>query len=140
MVQLLRHIDAIARQEGFGVLYITFGINPNIPSSQQRCPEWETMPIRQQIIDWLYINDYAWKECFEIASENSITPYMGTIYVKVPYEVTNMEFQKLRDYLENQDGTIRYQEVSFNYLPLETAMRNKHHDVPGFWQTWAKNF
>jgi hypothetical protein len=28
----------------------------------------------------------------------------------------------------------------FCYLPLDLAMKNKHHDEPGFWDRWADNF
>jgi len=30
--------------------------------------------------------------------------------------------------------------VVFCYLPLEMAMKNAHHDEPGFWDRWAENF
>ena len=35
---------------------------------------------------------------------------------------------------------MRNEQVQFFYLPLEHAMRNAHHDEPGFWDKWADNF
>ncbi|WP_340122667.1 hypothetical protein [Methylobacter svalbardensis] len=46
----------------------------------------------------------------------------------------------LRDYLENPDGSMRFETVGFWVLPLETAMKNAHHDESGFWERWAEDF
>lgn len=35
---------------------------------------------------------------------------------------------------------MRFPEVIFAYLPLETAMENSEHDELGFWDRWAENF
>lgn len=98
------------------------------------------MPIRKQVIEWLDANNYSWEACGEIASENSMIPYMGTIYIKVPYDLENLDYKKLQNYLENPDGTMRFASAFFNYLPLTVAMKNAHHDVPGFWEKWAETF
>ena len=128
MPKLLRHIDAIARHERRGVLFVTFGNDPMNMPFPPSIPDWRSMPIRQQIIAWLDANHYSWEDCGEIASVNSMMPYLGTIYIKVPYD------------LENPDGTMRFDSVFFNYLPLTVAMKNAKHDEPGFWEKWAENF
>lgn len=140
MPQLLRHIDAIARQEGRGVLFVSFGIDPKDMTLPLDIPDWREMPIRNKIIEWLEINHYSWEACGEFASENCMMPYLGSIYIKVPYDDQNPEYQKLQSHLENPDGTMRFDKVIFNYLPLTVAMKNAHHDAPGFWKNWAENF
>lgn len=144
MPQLLRHIDAIARQEGRDVLFVTFypdnmsflGLGTFISS----IPEWETLPIRKQIIEWLDTQKFSWEPCGEWASENAITPYLGTIYIKVPYDEKNPDYQELRDYLENPDGSMRFDSARFCVTTLSSATKNAHHDEPGFWEKWAENF
>ena len=66
--------------------------------------------------------------------------YRGSIYVDVPFDTTDSTYQLLQTYLENPDGTMRHPTVTFEYYPLEMAMKNAHHDEPGFWERWAENF
>jgi hypothetical protein len=140
MPQILSHIDAIARREGRGVLFVTFGIDTLNMSFPVEIPDWREMPIRKQVIEWLDVNNYSWEACAEIASENFMVAYLGTIYIKVPYDDQNPEYQKLQNYLETPTGTMRFDKVIFNYLPLTIAMKNAHHDAPGFWEKWAETF
>jgi hypothetical protein len=144
MPQLLRHIDAIARQECRDVLFVTFYPDDLSLSELQTfidsIPDWETLPIRKQITEWLDTQKISWEPCGERASENSIIPYLGTIYIKLPYDEQNPDYQKLRDYLENPDGSMRFDTARFCYTPLSSAMENAHHDEPGFWEEWAENF
>lgn len=51
-----------------------------------------------------------------------------------------MVYQTVRYYLEQMDGTMRFPTVRFYVLPLEHAMKNAHHDEPGFWERWAEKF
>lgn len=132
----LEHIDAIARTEGRDALYIRF---PALWSFENNLDD-ETLPIRMQIIEWLEAAGISWQPCGEWASESSMVSYLGSIYIDVPYDEANPTYQKVRDYLENPDGTMRYSDAMFCYVPLELAMKNAHHDEPGFWERWAKNF
>ena len=140
MPQLLRHIDAIARQEGRDVLYVKFFSDIKSMDDIMNLPDWETLPIRKQIIEWLDTQKLSWVECGEWASVNYMIPYLGTIYIKVPYDEANPEYQKIQNYLENPDGTMRFESAIFCVTPLEYAMKNAHHDEPGFWEKWAENF
>lgn len=144
MPQLLRHIDAIARQEGRDVLFVTFypvsDLAAEFETIISSVKDWKTLPIRKQIIEWLDTQKISWEPCGERASENSMIPYLGTIYIKVSYDEKNPDYQKLRDYLENPDGSMRFEPALFCYTPLSSAMKNAHHDEPGFWEKWAENF
>lgn len=144
MPQRLRHIDAIARQEGHDVLFVTFfPINESFldwEAFRKSTPDWETLPIRKQIIEWLDSQKFSWEPCGEWASEYTVLPYLGTIYIKVPYDEANPDYQKLRDYLEKPDGSMRFDSANFFVTTTADAMKNAHHDEPGFWEKWAENF
>jgi hypothetical protein len=66
--------------------------------------------------------------------------YHGQIYLDVPFDDNDPLYVLVRDYLENPNGTRRFETVGFWYLPLEKAMENAHHDEPGFWEKWAEDF
>lgn len=136
MPQLIKHIDAIARAEGRDALCIRF---PALLSFENGL-DYENLPIRMQIIEWLESAGVSWQPCAEWASENSMVCYLGSIYIDVPYDEDNPIYQKVRDYLENQDGTMRFEDAQFCCVLLTYAMKNAHHDEPGFWERWAENF
>ncbi len=59
--------------------------------------------------------------------------YFGQLYIDVPYDRNNPDYQKLEAMLENADGTSKTPGVIFCYLPLKDAIKNAHHDAPGYW-------
>jgi hypothetical protein len=65
---------------------------------------------------------------------------MGQLYIDVPYELNNPDYQKLQNFLEDENGEVRFDGVKFWIFPLERAMKNAHHDEPGFWDRRADNF
>ena len=58
----------------------------------------------------------------------------------VPFDDNDPVYVLVRDYLENPDGSMRFETVVLCYLPLAIAMENAHHDEPGFWEKWAEDF
>ncbi|WP_119157761.1 hypothetical protein [Caldimonas tepidiphila] len=135
MPQLIQHIDAIARKKQRDVLYLMF------PRKKDRPPQdVEDLPLRRQIIEWLEHEGIDWKPCGGIASETRMVPYRGQIYVDVPFDPSDPAYQKLQSYLEHPDGTMRFDEALFCALTLDVAMKNAHHDEPGFWERWADEF
>lgn len=139
MPTLIEHIDAIARKKQRDVLYLIFGLAQNRKADFPTF-NWEESLKRQEVITWLDDNSIPWVECAGFASENYMCGYMGSIYIDIPFDTTNAEYQKLRDYFEFPDDAMRHEDVTFAYLPLAKAMKNVHHDEPGFWENWAKNF
>ena len=135
MPQLLQHIDAIGRQKQRDVLFVVFGRSPD-----ELEVNWRRLPVRQQIIVWLNQNGVVWQECGHVASENCMMGYRGQIYIDVAFDTDLPEYQKLAAFLENEDGTPRLAGAIFCYLPLSVAMKNTHHDAPGFWEKWAEDF
>ena len=141
MPMLLEHIDAIARKKQRDVLFIEF----RSPENEDGTPcesdfDWKTDPLRRQVCQWLTRHQIPWQECGHFANENCMMSYQGQIYIDVPYDGDNPMYRKVRDYLENPDGSMRFGTVIFWRLSLKIAMRNAHHDEPGFWENWAERF
>lgn len=79
-------------------------------------------------------------KCAPFSLENFFCSYLGDVCLDVPYDENNEKYQMVQAYLENPDGTMRDEKVRFYCLLLEYAMKNAHHDEPGFWDKWAGNF
>lgn len=137
MPQIIQHIDAIARQKGRAALSVSFYPRPYNPFDDF---DYEKSKARKKVIKWLDKNSMPWQPCGEFANENRMMPYLGDIYVDVPYDTEDETYKKLASFLENPDGSMKIEGVNFYYTPLEIAMKNKHHDEPGFWEKWAENF
>lgn len=152
MPMLIEHIDAIARQKQRGVLYLEFHspVSESEDGEEEQSMfkdkrkmldvEWETLPIRQKIIDWLDEQGINWKSCGHIANTCLMMRYCGQIYIDLPYDTSLPDYQELEKFFEFPDGKMRFPEVTFCYLALEIAMVNAAHDEPGFWERWAEGF
>lgn len=146
MPELIKHIDAIAREKQRGVLYVDFRSPPSKDADYRESEygyagiDWQTLPIRQQIIDWLDAHGVAWEKCGHYARTNLMMGYRGQLYIDLPYDNTLLAYQLLEAFLENPDGSIRFAKIMFIYVPLESAMKNAAHDEPGFWERWAEDF
>jgi hypothetical protein len=159
MPMLIEHIDAIARKKQRDVLFIKFrlrrppwgllnadGDDENSATSppestEDNEPVAEGEDLRRTVCQWLTDQGIPWKPCAGFADENTlIGGDQGLIYLDLPFDDNDPQYQKVRDYLEYPDGHMRFASVTFCYLPLEMAMKNAHHDEPGFWERWAENF
>ena len=136
MPQQLEHIDAIARREGRDVLYLTFYEDQTGARVSGR---WQDNPSRQAVIDWLMANGYAWSACGEIAKDNAMASYRGSIYIATPFDRELPAYRKLQNFLEHDDGSLRLPKMRFWALALSVATKNAHHDEPGYWERWAEN-
>jgi hypothetical protein len=142
---LIEHIDAIARQKQRDVLYVAFhppasGTQDTEEMVRSDDVDWKTLPIRQQLIDWLDAQGIGWKPCGHFANVCLMMGYRGQIYIDVPFDASLPAFQALQAFLERPDGSMRFPEATFFCCPLDQAMENAAHDEPGFWQRWAENF
>lgn len=127
MPMLIEHIDAITRQKQRDVLYVVF----NSPASDnndekeilgQADLEWETLPTRQQIIDWMNAQGIGWKPCCHFADVNLMMGYRGRLYIDLPFDKSLPAFQALTAFLELPDGSMRFPEATLFYCPLDKAM------------------
>jgi hypothetical protein len=48
--------------------------------------------------------------------------------------------QAVQEFLEYADGTMRFDDAKFWIVTHELAVKNRHHDEPGFWEKWAEDF
>lgn len=141
MPLLIEHIDAIARQKQRDVLYVEF--HPQTEDLEEFDTEhyvWELDSRRQAFLSWLDQQAIAWRYCAPIASECGFESYQGQIYIDLAMDDNDPLYCGLRDYLEHPDGLMRDENLRFFYLPLAMAMKNAHHDEPGFWERWAEEF
>jgi len=134
MPMIIDHIDKIARDKKRDVLLIAFD-EEIYPSTKSE--EYEA---RKNIIEWLEENHINYTKCGNVASEYGWESYRGQLYIDVPMDENNKQFQLLNSHLEYEDGTMKIKGLLYMYLPLEMAMKNAHHDEPGFWEKWAEDF
>lgn len=143
MPELIEHIDAIARKTQRDVCFLRFsdpaghcGDGEGSPS----CWDWEESAERQAIIAWLQDNQISWRPCADVADTHSMPSYAGQIFIDVAFDEADPVYQKTVGYLENVDGSTRHLGVAFFVLGFGVAMKNVHHDEPGFWERWAEEF
>ena len=139
MPMLLDHIDKIARDKKRDVIFVEFAKCSHRRTKKGQ-EKWETLPERMQVTAYLDQIGVAWKPCGEIASESGYSAYAGQIYIDHPYDEDDTVYQKIQDYFERPDGTMKDPDVTLWLVTLELANKNAHHDEPGFWERWAENF
>jgi len=134
MSQLIEYIDKIAREKNRDVLFIRFDreIYPDY--------DYQDYSERTKLILWLEENEIPYKICADYASENGWESYRGQLYIDIPMDENNDKYKLLNSHLENSDGSFKIKGVQYMHVPLELAMRNKHHDEDGFWDKWAEDF
>lgn len=63
-------------------------------------------------------------------------PYLGQIYLDIPFDESNPQYQRINQYVENPDGSLKDPDIAMYCLPLEMAMEYKHLDDPEYWNEW----
>ena len=134
MPQDIQHIDKIAREKQRDVLFIGF-----ISPLKTESPLYERAGDDDPHIQWLQANDIPHRPCGLVANENAFPEYEGHIYIDVPMDDKDPTYQKLLSHFENPDGSPKDPQCVLYFHPLVDAMKNAHHDEPGFWEEWAKN-
>ncbi|MDR1162767.1 MAG: hypothetical protein LBM17_02875 [Candidatus Accumulibacter sp.] len=137
---LLEHIDAIARKLGRDVLFVDFPACHHDIFMRSERVDYEKYKPRKTIIRWLDKNGIGWRPCAGFADENSMPSYAGEIHIDVPFDENDPTYKMVDGFLAHDDMTPKIEGSIFFYLPLEVAMKNKHHDEPGFWDKWAENW
>lgn len=134
MPQMLEHIDAIGRRLKRDVLFLAFEPAAGRPS------DYDKLEVRKHILQWLDSEGIAWCPCGDYARENVLRSYAGQVFVDVPFDEQDGRYRKLQSFLEFPDGKMRFEKVKFYVVTLGAALKNAHHDEPGFWDKWAENF
>lgn len=108
MPQLIRYLDQIAIEKQRDILFVDFdGFTSH----------YERRPVYRQFIAMLDANAVAWEHCAPRGSLGDV----GLVYVDVPFDENDGDYQKVRDFLENPDGNIKHKRVRFLYMPLDMA-------------------
>jgi hypothetical protein len=111
---LIDHIDAIARKKQRNVLFVTFKPKDyDDDDSWERLYNWEDDPMRTSVCNWLTDHHINWQMCGYVADERTMGGYYGQIYLDVPFDENDPQYQQVRDYLENPDGSFRFETVGF---------------------------
>ncbi len=137
MPMIIDSIDYIARQKQRSVLFVTF-----MPANETGCFDdeafdWKNCATRKRVIDWLESNKIDYLFCHRFWADGLLEyPYQGQVYLDVPYDQENEQYKKIEDYFENPDGSMKDETVRFCYITLEQAMKNTHHDKPGYGDDW----
>lgn len=141
MPMLIDYIDKIARDKKRDVLYLEFCKKPdfNRADFDEYCDnlfiDYENLEIRNTLLQWFEDNHITVYPCGPFARAGTMMEsYRGQLYIDIPFVQSNPDYQKIERLLENEDGTMRFPQVLFFYLPLEKAITNAHHDEPGYWE------
>lgn len=129
MPQLIRHIDQIARQENRDVLFLVFDDNPVKMLNGEA---------RENAMAWLEDNEIYYEPCGPVASDHGLESYDGHLYVEVPHQPSHPHFKQLLAHFENEDGSSKVPDTLIYCLSLSHALKNKHHDEPGYWDRIAE--
>lgn len=138
MPQIIQYIDAIAREKQRDVLLIKFSPAKSGKSDDDYLEarieyDHNEDERRTEVLQWLDDHCIPWQKCGPFVSEGCLLGYEGDVYLDLPYDENNGQYQLVRDYLENPDESMRDERVTWHYLPLENAMKNAYQDEPGYW-------
>ena len=134
MPVILKHIDKIAREKNRDVIFINF--------NKEVFPSYDHLKYKERnnLLQWLDENNIPYMECGPIADESGWESYRGQLYIDLPIDEKNKKYKLLCEHLDGPNSTFKIEGVESWIFPLEVAMKNKHHDEPGFWDRWAENF
>lgn len=123
MPLIIKNIDAIAREKGEDVLFVSFS-EMTIENHN-----YKELPERIELINWLNDNNISFSLCYGMTSDYIIhQPYLGDLFLDVSFDTNDPLYIKLEKHLENEDGSPKIPGVQFYYCSLELAMQNSHHD------------
>ena len=116
MPKLLHHIDEIAVNRQHDVIFVEF-FDPEAGGASN----YRENSSRKMIIEWLAANNIDHWECSSAPSGFSSPRYCGEIYIDVPYDRTAPLYLKIEAFLENPDGTMRFEKTQFRGFTLASC-------------------
>jgi hypothetical protein len=131
MPMILNNIDRIAYKKQRDVLYVTFHDSYNDIFNREEGTlkfHYEDCIPRQQLIEWLEEHGIGFSACFGFSSRSGVIslPYLGELYLDVPFDENNPQYKLLFNHLENPDGTMKIEGIIWYYFPLDKAIENHH--------------
>ncbi|MDQ5911506.1 MAG: hypothetical protein QG599_3604 [Pseudomonadota bacterium] len=135
MPMLIELIDKIARDKQRDVLYLIF-CEDSSSCDHLKPIDYENCEIRNTLIQWFSDNNITAYPCGPFVRESiMIGGYHGQLYIDIPFDKSNLDYQKVEQLLENEDGSMKFPQVLFAYLSLELAMVNAYQDDPAYWES-----
>lgn len=149
---VLRTLDQIAREKQQDALFVIFHKIFHKSSEEQRglslvshqrepylpydpryidtsCFDYVRCHERQLFVQWLYENNINFEECWGFGSVRTYR-HKGQIYIDVPYDESNSQYQLISQYLENPDGSLKDPSIAWYVLKLEIATLYKDYVDP----------
>ena len=112
--QLLKHIDAIAREKNRDVLFVHFDHYVH--------PDRDANSVRQMLIGWLEQQGIVYMPCLGVDQTVHSEIYLGGLYLDVPFDLHHKTYQKLSEYLEDEQGNMKIEGIQFFVLSLGLAL------------------
>lgn len=126
------YIDDFAEREQRDVIFVEFFKDWLECVREHKEPlkdYWKDHKTRNTIIQWLNDNNIGYELTYGRYDPCVITsPYLGGLYIDVPYDENNPNYKKVQEFLEYPDGTPKFENVYFYYMPFEMATMEKDRD------------
>ena len=116
MPQLLKHIDAIAREKDRDVLFVHF------ENYEHENADAESYHLRPNLMEWLKQRQINFAPCMGIEQPGVIESYSGDLYIDVPFDEAHPIYQMVSEHLEDAEEEMKIPGVLFFVLSLETAL------------------
>ena len=126
MARILKHIDQIGREKNRDVLFVQF--------NKKVFPKYDynNYKNRTELLTWLDKNNISYEDCFGIASDNGFESYRGQLYIDIVFDETLDSYNLLDNYIEPQDGVLRFEGIGLWVLPLSVSIKNAYMDDPNY--------
>lgn len=114
MPMLIQHIDAIAREKKRDVLFLHFENYIEDKDLEDNA--------RNVVLAWLDEHGIAYTPCMGIEDESLIDGYLGDVYLELPFDEQDPQYQLVQQHLEDEEGNMKIEDVFFFVLSLEVAL------------------
>jgi hypothetical protein len=120
MPSLIHYVEQLAVNRHRDALYVSFYTGSNM--QEQMAYDYEKDETRNTICAWLEEQNIRYWQCTRINS-GWLCGYFGSICIDVPFNVNDERYRRVQQYLENENGTGKFEHASFYYVPLEQAIK-----------------
>lgn len=114
MPMLIHHIDAIAREKKRDVLFLHFENYIEDKDLEDNA--------RNTVLAWLDEHGIAYTPCMGIEDESIIDGYLGDVYLELPFDEQDPQYQLVQQHLEDDEGNMKIEDVFFFVLSFEVAL------------------
>jgi len=121
MPQLIMHIDQLAMDNRRDVLFVRFAESFEGQKRMGSREYYKKSKIRQRLLEFLEENEIGSIECGPPSNSGYMSGYWGEIYIDVPFDESDSDYRKVQAFLENEDGSMKFDDARFYYFPYEYA-------------------